>query len=161
MPHLHTSEAATGAGDQSRPRAALCATQITSWGIVYYVFPVLNPHITADTGWSATATTAAFSGALLVCAVVDIPVGRVLDRRGPHAVMTTGSFLGGAAVPTIAYSPNLVAFNAGWLLAGMAMVTTFYQSAFAALTRWWGQTGSAPSRSSPWPAAWPPPLSRR
>ncbi|MFE6576157.1 hypothetical protein ACFVMB_01435, partial [Streptomyces rochei] len=48
----------------SRPRAALpalCATQITSWGIVYYAFPVLNPQITADTGWSTTATTAAFA----------------------------------------------------------------------------------------------------
>ena len=46
MTELHTSEAATGTGDRSRPRAvlpALCATQITSWGIVYYAFPVLLP----------------------------------------------------------------------------------------------------------------------
>lgn len=53
MTHLPTSEAVTGRGDRSRPRAALpalCATQITSWGIVYYAFPVLNPRITADTG---------------------------------------------------------------------------------------------------------------
>ena len=58
MTDLRTSEAATGTGDRSRPRAALpalCATQITSWGIVYYAFPVLNPQITADTGWSGTA----------------------------------------------------------------------------------------------------------
>lgn len=58
------SGAATGTGDRSRPRAALpalCLTQIVSWGIVYYAFPVLNPKITAATGWSAGATTAAFS----------------------------------------------------------------------------------------------------
>ncbi|WP_159029561.1 hypothetical protein [Streptomyces qaidamensis] len=39
MTDLHTSEAVTGAGDRSRPRAvlpALCATQITGWGIVCY-----------------------------------------------------------------------------------------------------------------------------
>ncbi|WP_405733308.1 MFS transporter [Streptomyces sp. NBC_00028] len=141
MTHLHTSGAATGTGDRSRPRAALpalCATQITSWGIVYYAFPVLNPQITADTGWSTTATTAAFSGALLVSAVVGIPVGRILDRRGPRAVMTTGSVLGVAAVLAITYSPSVAAFTAGWLLAGVAMATTFYQPAFAALTRWWG-----------------------
>ncbi|MPY43408.1 hypothetical protein FNH04_26885 [Streptomyces phyllanthi] len=39
MTKLHTSEAVTGAGDRSRPRTplpALCVTQITSWGIVYY-----------------------------------------------------------------------------------------------------------------------------
>ncbi|OPG10145.1 MFS transporter [Streptomyces sp. GKU 895] len=142
MTHLQTSEAATGTGDRSRPRAALpalCVTQITSWGIVYYAFPVLNPQITASTGWSSTSTTAAFSGALLVSAVTGIPVGRILDRRGPRAVMTTGSALGVAAVLAIACAPNLVAFTAAWLLAGIAMAATFYQPAFAALTRWWGE----------------------
>ncbi|MDX3615506.1 MFS transporter, partial [Streptomyces europaeiscabiei] len=142
MTDLDTSEAVTGTGVLSRPRAALpalCATQITSWGIVYYAFPVLNPQITASTGWSSTATTAAFSGALLMSAVTGIPVGRILDRRGPRAVMTTGSVLGVLAVLAIASAPNLIAFTAAWLLAGVAMAATFYQPAFAALTRWWGE----------------------
>ncbi|MDX2531561.1 MFS transporter [Streptomyces scabiei] len=141
MTDLRASGAVTGTGVRSRPRAALpalCATQITSWGIVYYAFPVLNPQITAATGWSSTATTGAFSGALLVSAVTGIPVGRILDRRGPRAVMTTGSVLAVAAVLAIASAPNLITFTAAWLLAGMAMATTFYQPAFAALTRWWG-----------------------
>lgn len=62
MTDLHTQEAATGTGDWSRPHAvlpALCATQITSWGIVHYAFPVLLSRITADTGRSAGATTGA------------------------------------------------------------------------------------------------------
>ncbi|MGX1914267.1 MFS transporter [Streptomyces phaeochromogenes] len=142
MTNLHTSEAVTGTGDRSRPRAALpalCATQITGWGIVYYAFPVLNPEITAATGWSATATTAAFSGGLLVSALTGIPVGRILDRRGPRAVMTTGSLIGVIAVLAIAYAPNLAIFTAAWLLAGVAMSATFYQPVFAALTRWWGE----------------------
>jgi len=142
MTNLHTSEAVTGTGDRSRPRAALpalCATQITSWGIVYYAFPVLNPQITAATHWSATATTAAFSGGLLVSALTGIPVGRILDRRGPRAVMSTGSVLGVVAVLAIAYAPNLAVFTAAWLLAGVAMASTFYQPAFAVLTRWWGE----------------------
>nr|WP_234380788.1 MFS transporter [Streptomyces sp. CMB-StM0423] len=118
---------------------ALCATQITSWGIVYYAFPVLNPAITAGTGWSPTATTAAFSAALLVSALAGIPLGRVLDRRGPRAVMTAGSALGVTAVAALAAAPNLAAFTAAWLLAGIAMAATFYQPAFAAVTRWWGE----------------------
>lgn len=141
MTDLHTHEAATGTGDRSRPRAALpalCATQITSWGIVYYAFPVLLPHLTAETGWSASAATAAFSAALLVSAIAGIPVGRILDRRGPRAVMTTGSLLAVAAVLAIALAPNLYVFTAAWLMAGVAMAATFYQPAFAALTRWWG-----------------------
>ncbi|MFE7310922.1 MFS transporter, partial [Streptomyces sp. NPDC057546] len=127
-------------GDRSRPRAvlpALCITQITSWGIVYYAFPVLNPAITADTGWPTGATTAAFSAALLISAFAGIRVGRTIDHRGPRTVMTAGSVLGAASLLIIAAAPNLPVFFAGWLLAGLAMAATFYQPAFAALTRWW------------------------
>ncbi|GGW72638.1 MFS transporter [Streptomyces xantholiticus] len=140
MPTTQATAAATGTGLRSRPRAvlpALCATQITSWGIVYYAFPVLNPAITAATGWPAGATTAAFSAALLVSALAGIHVGRILDRRGPRTVMTTGSILGVLSLLLVAAAPNLLVFTAGWLLAGLAMASTFYPPAFAALTRWW------------------------
>ncbi|MFD7629774.1 MFS transporter [Streptomyces sp. NPDC059851] len=116
---------------------ALCATQITSWGVLYYAFPVLNPAITDATGWPASFTTAAFSAALIVSAVVGIYVGRVLDRRGPRTVMTAGSVLGPLSLLVVAAAPNLAVFTAGWLLAGAAMAATFYPPAFAALTRWW------------------------
>ncbi|MEV0694129.1 MFS transporter [Streptomyces sp. NPDC050388] len=132
--------AATGSGDRSRPRAALpalCATQIVSWGIVYYAFPVLNPQITAATGWPAGATTAAFSLGLVVSALAGIRVGRILDRRGPRTVMTAGSVLGVVSLLIVAAAPNVPVFIAGWALAGLAMAATFYQPAFAALTRWW------------------------
>ncbi|MEV5085061.1 MFS transporter [Streptomyces sp. NPDC056159] len=124
---------------RSRPRAALpalCATQITSWGIVYYAFPVLNPQITAATGWPAGMTTAAFSLGLVVSALAGIRVGRILDHRGPRAVMTTGSVLAAVGLLTVALTPNLPVFFLGWALAGLAMAATFYQPAFAALTRW-------------------------
>ncbi|MFJ9865401.1 MFS transporter [Streptomyces sp. NPDC101165] len=142
MTSLNTpaSGAATGSVDRSRPRAALpalCVTQITSWGIVYYAFPVLNPQITADTGWPTGATTAAFSTALLVSALAGIRVGRMLDQRGPRTVMTTGSAVGVLSLLTVAAAPNTAVFTLGWLLAGLAMASTFYQPAFAALTRWW------------------------
>ncbi|MFD5102997.1 MFS transporter [Streptomyces albidochromogenes] len=133
--------AAPGTGVPSRPRGALpalCATQITGWGVVYYAFPVLSTRITADTGWSQAAITAAFSGALLVSALAGVPIGRILDRRGPRAVMTTGSVLAVLSLLTIARAPDLATFVAGWLLAGAAMAATFYHPAFAALTRWWG-----------------------
>ncbi|QNQ38542.1 MFS transporter [Streptomyces sp. CB00271] len=116
---------------------ALCATQITSWGIVYYAFPVLNPQITAATGWPAGVTAAAFSAALLVSAVAGIRVGRIIDRHGPRTVMTTGSVIGVLSILIVALAPNLPVFIVGWLLAGLAMASTFYQPAFAALTRWW------------------------
>ena len=53
--------------------------------------------------------------------------------------MTAGSVLGAAALAVVATAPNLPVFTAGWLLAGLAMAATFYQPAFAALTRWYGR----------------------
>ncbi|MFC7623291.1 MFS transporter [Microlunatus sp. GCM10028923] len=132
------------AGDGARqPRlgtvlTGLCVTEIVSWGVLYYAFPVLAPSIRAQTGWSPSLTTAAFSGALVVAAVVGIPVGRLLDRHGPRLIMTLGSVLAVLACAVISWSPNLVVFALGWLLAGVAMAGVLYQPAFAALTRWYG-----------------------
>nr|WP_329469769.1 MFS transporter [Streptomyces sp. NBC_01723] len=108
-----------------------------SWGIVYYAFPVLNPEITAATGRPTGATTAAFSLALVVSALAGIRGGRILDRRGPRAVMTVGSMLGAISLLTVSAATNLAVFTAGRMLAGLAMAAIFYQPAFAAITRWW------------------------
>lgn len=75
MTGLDTGGTATSTGECSRPHGvlpAVCATRTTSWEIVYYAFPVLNPEITAATSWPTPATTAAFSAALLICALAGI-----------------------------------------------------------------------------------------
>ncbi|TDD27108.1 MFS transporter, partial [Actinomadura sp. KC06] len=133
------ADTAAGAdGSVSRvPLVALCVTEITSWGVLYYAFAVLAPEITRDTGWSTGAITAAFSAALIVAALGGIPAGRLLDRRGPRALMTGGSVLAVVAVLALAAAPNLAWFVAAWLLAGIAMTAVLYQPAFAALTRYY------------------------
>jgi MFS family permease len=52
--------------------------------------------------------------------------------------MAVGSALGALARALVATAPTLVVFTVGWLLAGLAMAATFYEPAFAALTRWYG-----------------------
>jgi MFS family permease len=121
-----------------RVLTVLCATEIVSWGVLYYAFPVLAPAMIADTGWSAGTVTAAFSFGLIVSALVGIPVGRWLDRFGPRRVMTAGSLLAVPAVAGIAAAPTVPWFFAAWALAGVAMAGVLYPPAFAALTRWWG-----------------------
>ncbi|WP_260191911.1 MFS transporter [Actinophytocola gossypii] len=118
--------------------STLCATQITSWGVLYYAFPVLAGDITAATGWSTAAITAALSASQLVAALIGIPVGRWLDRYGPREVMTAGSVLAVPAVVAVATASSLVWFVAAWLLVGAAMGAVLYPPAFAALTRWYG-----------------------
>lgn len=116
---------------------ALCVTEITSWGVLYYAFPVLAPAIQADTGWSVPVTAAAFSAALVIAAVAGIPLGRVLDRRGPRVAMTAGSVLATLAVVGVATAPTLAWFALAWCAAGVAMSAVLYQPAFVALTRWY------------------------
>lgn len=65
-----------------RVLVVLCVTQITSWGVLYYAFPVLAPAIAADTGWPVATITAAFSLGLVVAALLGIPAGRWLDALG-------------------------------------------------------------------------------
>lgn len=118
--------------------ATLCLTEITSWGVLYYAFTVLSARISADTGWSAPAVTAAFSAGLVTSAVMGIVVGRWLDRYGPRWIMTTGSVLGALAVLAVTAAPNYPMFVAAWVVAGLAMSAVFYAPAFAALTRFFG-----------------------
>lgn len=121
-----------------RALVALCATQITSWGVLYYAFPVMLVSVTADTGWSTAQAMAAFSTGAVVNAVSGVVVGRAIDRYGPRRVMTLGSVVGVLAVLAISAAPTLPLFFAAWVLAGLAQAMLLYPPAFVALTRWYG-----------------------
>lgn len=118
---------------------ALCVTETTSWGVLYYAFPVLAGPIRQDTGWTSTRLSAAFSAALLVSALAGIVVGRWLDRHGPRWLMTIGSALAAGALVGVALAPSFAWFAVAWLVAGVAMSVVLYPPAFAALTRWYGE----------------------
>ncbi|MDR7381138.1 MFS transporter [Promicromonospora iranensis] len=121
-----------------RVLVTLCVTEITSWGILYYAFPVLAVEITRTTGWSGASVIAGFSVGQLVAALAGIPVGRWLDRIGPRWLMTGGSLLAVPSVVLLATAQNLAWFISAWVLMGLAMGATLYPPAFAALTRWYG-----------------------
>ena len=138
----------TGAGLSSTPAldppslrrvvAVLCATEIVSWGILFYAFPVMSTTIRDTEDWSLTWLVACFTAAQLAAAAVGIWVGRHIDASGPRRVMSTGSALGVVAVLAVAAAPNLWLFLLAWLLAGVAMAGTLYPPAFAAVTGWAG-----------------------
>src|SRR5436190_22689044 len=96
--------------------AVLCVTEITSWGVLYYAFPVVADTISADTGWSRSAVAAAFSASQLVAAAVGVPVGRWLDRHGPRSVMALGSVVAVPAILLVAAAPTLALFVGAWLV---------------------------------------------
>jgi MFS family permease len=125
-------------GTRRQALAALCVTEIVSYGVIYYAFPVLAGQIAAGTGWSRASVTLAYSAGNLAGALAGIPAGRLLHARGPRRVMTIASVAGAAAVAGIAAAPSYGWFLAGWLAAGIASAGLFYSPAFAALTTWYG-----------------------
>ncbi|NUS50646.1 MAG: MFS transporter [Nocardioidaceae bacterium] len=123
--------------------AVLCATEITSWGVLFYAFPVLVTSIHDDEGWSVTSLFGAFTVAQLIAAGVGIWVGRRIDTHGPRGVMTAGSVVGVVATVAIASAPTLPTFFLAWAVAGLAMSATLYAPAFAAVTGWAGTDARA------------------
>jgi MFS family permease len=121
-----------------RALIALCVSEITSWGALYYAFPVVLADLTRTSGWSPQQTTAAFSTGLVISALAGVPVGRLLDRHGPRLVMTTGSMVGAGALVAVAMAPTLPWFFAAWTAVGLAQSMLLYTPAFSALTRWYG-----------------------
>ena len=119
-----------------RVTAVLSVTEVVSWGVLFYAFPVLGGTIAHATGWPLVWLTAAFTVGQITAAVMGIGVGRLLDLHGPRWLMTTGSALAVAALVLIASAHSLTWFFAAWVLAGVAMSATLYPAAFAALTRW-------------------------
>ncbi|WP_374456901.1 MFS transporter [Nocardioides sp.] len=118
--------------------AVLCLTEIVSWGVLFYAFPVLASSISTEEGWPMVWLVAAFTLALVTSGVCGVRVGRRIDHAGPRTVMTAGSALAVAAVLALAAAPSLPWFFAAWVLAGAAMSATLYAPAFAAVTGWSG-----------------------
>ena len=126
------------AASLKRVTAVLCLTEIVSWGVLFYAFPVIAPSIAEQTGWSMTWVVAAFTGGQLAAAATGLLVGRWIHRRGPRLVMSLGSALGVLALLAASRSTSLLEFAGAWLLAGCAMAAVLYPPAFAALTGWGG-----------------------
>jgi MFS family permease len=116
----------------------LCATEITNWGALVYVFIVASSTIAATEDWQLTHLLGAFTVAQLVAGLTGVWVGRRIDAVGPRALMTAGSILGAISLVVVATSTSLPTFYAGWILAGIAMSAILYAPAFAAITGWAG-----------------------
>jgi MFS family permease len=144
MPAPAVSRALVAEGAPRGGFPALCITQTTGWGILYYALLAAVRPISEDTGWDPALITGAFSAGLLVSAVAGIAVGRILDRTGPRRLMMDGSLAGTVALILVAAAPNLPVFAAAWLLAGTAQAAVLYQPAFTVISRWYGRSRVRP-----------------
>jgi hypothetical protein len=114
---------------------ALGATQIVSWGTLYYSIAVLGASMRDELGISAAMLFAAYSLALLISALTAPFVGRAIDRHGGRVVMSAGSVVAALALFLIAHVHSTIALFLAWSVAGVAMAMTMYDAAFATLSQ--------------------------
>ena len=141
------TDAAPPVAGLSRVVAVLCLTEIVSWGVLFYAFPVLASSISTGEGWPMVWLVAAFTVGLVVSGGCGIWVGRRIDLVGPRVVMTAGSVVAVVATLALAAAPSLAWFFAAWVLVGAAMSATLYAPAFAAVTGWSGDDARRRVRS--------------
>ena len=117
--------------------AALGLTTIVSYGISQYLFGVLVVPIEQDLGWSRAAISGAFSGGLIVAALLGLPIGALVDRHGGRWPMTAGSLLGGITLLLLSRVTELWQFYVLWAgCLGLAMALTFYTVSFVVVANW-------------------------
>jgi len=121
--------------EERRLVLALSATTTVGYGVLFYAYGVLLLPMERDLGWSRSVLTGAFSLALLVNALLTVPVGRWLDRHPPRSLLTAGAAL--ACVLAVAWSQvhHPAVLFAVWVGLGACMALLFYEPAFTIITK--------------------------
>ncbi|TCC25361.1 MFS transporter [Kribbella speibonae] len=109
----------------------LAVTQTVGYGVLYYAFSVILGPMSNDLGISHSTAAGALTVAVLVAGLLSIPVGRRLDARGGHGLMTAGSIIGSLAVLGWSQVHNAVQLYAVFVLIGVASAMVLYEPAFA------------------------------
>ncbi|MEI8406472.1 MULTISPECIES: MFS transporter [unclassified Kribbella] len=129
-PGLVARTTAAGPGAR-RLVGALAVTQTVGYGVLYYAFSVILGPMSGDLRISTATAAGALTVAVLVTGLLSIPVGRWLDARGGHALMTTGSVLGVVAVLSWSQVQTVLQLYAAFVLIGVASAMVLYEPAFA------------------------------
>jgi len=122
----------------------LGVTQILGWGAIFYTPVLILPLIAAEHGWSMSFAMGGFSVGLLAAGLVAPLVGRSIDRVGGHVVMTVGSLISAIGLVLITYAGDRVSYLGVWVVLGIGMAASLYDSAFATLGRIFGIGARSP-----------------
>ena len=107
-----------------------------TWGIIFYGFPVFLRAMEGDLGASRVVVTGASRWGSGSPRWPACPWGRWLDRHGARLLMTLGSTLAAGLTFLWSMVETPAALYAVWALMGIAMATTLYEPAFAAVVQW-------------------------
>lgn len=130
--------------ESGRITIALGVAQTIAWASSYYLAAVLAAPMARSFDLSPVYIYAAFSGALIVSAVVGPWVGARIDRFGGRGPLLASNLIFILGLGAMAASQTFAVLVCGWLIIGVAMSMGLYDSAFAALTRIYGRNARKP-----------------
>jgi MFS family permease len=119
---------------------ALGTTQTLAWASSYYLPAILADPIARDLGVSSNWIFAAFSGALVISAMLGPRVGRQIDLFGGRPVLSMSNLTLAAGLGLLGVTTSIPVLIAAWLLLGIGMGFGLYDAAFGALGRIYGDT---------------------
>jgi len=122
-------------GAPVRVVGSLGTAQTLAWASSYYLPAMLAAPMASDLGVATPTVYAAFSGAMVVSALVGPWAGQAIDRR---VVLVGTSLIFALGLAMLGSSHGLWSMAAAWLIIGVAMGAGLYEAAFSSLVRLYG-----------------------
>lgn len=116
----------------------LGTTQTLAWASSYYLPAILADRISGELGIPSTWFFAAFSGSLVVAAMVGPRIGRTIDAIGGREVLAASNVIIAAGLAALAFAHSQTMLWFAWLILGVGMGVGLYDTAFATLGRIYG-----------------------
>jgi len=123
---------------------ALGTTQTLAWASSYYLPAILAAPMAAELGLSQSWIFAAFSGALLLTALLGPLAGRAIDARGGRDVLCLSNLILAAGLVLLGLAQGPLLLGAGWAVLGIGMAFGLYDAAFATLAGLYGREARGP-----------------
>jgi MFS family permease len=124
---------------RTRVVIGLGSAQTLAFGSTYYLPAILAEPIAREFGVSNGVVFTAFSGALIMAAVLGPLAGRRIDLFGGRDVLTVSSLVFAVGLATLGAAQETVTLFAGWLVIGIGMAMGLYEAAFSTLAGIYGR----------------------
>jgi predicted MFS family arabinose efflux permease len=126
------------AGNRLGVILVLGTAQTLAWASSYYLPAILADRIAEELGMSSTWFFGAFSGSLVVAAMVGPRVGRTVDAIGGREVLAASNVIIALGLAALGLAHSQPMLWVAWLILGLGMGVGLYDTAFAALGRIYG-----------------------
>ncbi len=123
---------------------AVGTAQTLAWASSYYLPAILAAPIARDLGLNSSWVFGAFSGALLVSALLGPVAGRAIDSRGGRNVLMLSNVVFASGLAGLGLANGPVGLLLAWLVIGAGMATGLYDAAFGTLAGLFGRDARGP-----------------